>query len=68
MATITEGCEKQPLSQVEKFPPRPMSRADVCNVEPVTVEQLEQLGLAEPPRWTLTEADDGWTLTEEGQR
>lgn len=67
MATILEGRSARPTSaksQPGKFPssPRPMSRADIANVEPVSagevLEVLDGVGLevgVDADRWTLTE-------------
>jgi len=54
------------LARTPRVVPRDMTRADICNVEPLTRDDAEALGLC------LAVADfedtDRWTLTDGGEQ
>lgn len=62
MATATPRADARPETAGSVVPTiRPMTRADICNVEPVTAKELKAI-----LRDIGSSDDDSWTLTGEG--
>ncbi|HET6408759.1 MAG TPA: hypothetical protein VFG14_12815 [Chthoniobacteraceae bacterium] len=55
------------LARTPRAVPRDMTRADICNVEPLSADDFEALGFEDDgldvPGW-----DDAWTLTVGGEQ
>jgi hypothetical protein len=52
------------LARTPRAVPRDMTRADIANVEPLTADDADALGL--PLEWADLDDADCWTLTEGG--
>ena len=55
------------LARTPRAVPRDMTRADICNVEPLTRDDFEALGF-EDDGLDVLGWDDAWTLTVGGEQ